>query len=94
MDVIKQVCPYTRLSDILIVRIGTNKMACIRSRTSAHTVVLLDDSYPTLRTTEMTGSGPMWYSIPTRMAARSTTMVAGRQGCVWFLQSGKIKQDS
>lgn len=94
MDVVKQVCPSTRLSDILILRIGTNKMPCIRSRTSAPTVVLVDDSYPTLKTTEMTGSGPMWYSIPTRTAARSTTMVAGRQGCVWFLQCGKSKQHS
>lgn len=89
MDVIKQVCPYTHLSNILILWIGTNKMPCIRSRTSVHTVVLLAGLCPTLTTTEVIGSGPMWSSIPTTTAARSRTEVAGRQGGGWFCNFGR-----
>lgn len=59
MDLVKQVCRCTSRSDTLILRSGTNTMWCIRSRTSAYAVVILDHSSPTLTTTEVIGSEPI-----------------------------------
>lgn len=92
LDVVTQVGRQSNLSGPLIHKSGANISTCIRSRTSALTVVPVDHSCPALTTTEATGLRPMLSLTLIRIPAKLDVKASGLQIHRWSLEPGKSRR--